>query len=210
MPTRNYLTYHDAKEFYGMSREVLHVMKWNNKLHPDVFKKYDGRVYVDINYFLRFRVLKRKLTHLAQQAVYFLETFTSVQHSGRIVAALYGGSSASLAEVIRVDLFAVDQDSLTNLQLSQNMLRIFRLYRKIKHLMRQQGLSVEDAFKDKYYHEAKQVFDEIIRLSNGEEEKELTVKDFDKVEDYYNYYEAKLHLSYFQHKGDVKNVRTAA
>lgn len=201
MPVRNYLTYEDARDEYGINIDVLHVMKCKNKLDSRIFKKSGKYVYVDVNYFIRYKNLKEKIKHQAQLAAYFLENFTSNQHAGRIVAALYGGSGASLAEAMRVDLFILTEDSLTSLQVSKNMLRIFSLYRKIKHLLRQYGLSVNDAFEDRYYKEAKQVFYTIATLSNGEKEDiELRVKDFDSVEDYYDYFKARRHLENVKRK----------
>ena len=195
MPTRNYLACEDAREEYGINIEALYVMKCKNQLDSKVLKKSGKHVYVDVNYFIRYRNLKEKIKHQAQLAVYFLENFTNNQHAGRIVAALYGGSNAALAEMMRLYLFASTEDSLTNLQISKNILRIFSLYRKIRYLMRQYGLSVRDAFEDRYYKEAKQVFDTIVKLSNGEkEDTELGVKDFDSVEDYYYYFEARRYL----------------
>lgn len=137
---QKFITYKEAEEQYGLSKNVLKVLKGTKPELAHIFKGAYP-VCVDINFFIRRHEFKTTMCLKAQELVYFLEEYFSRTEIGKTIADLYGGPYIPIVRSMEKDIWLLDAFT-TDTRVSGVIYKIYRYWWAIERRLRRQGTSI--------------------------------------------------------------------
>ena len=150
---QKFITYKEAEEQYGLSKNALKVLK---STKPELAHIFKGAypVYVDINFFIRRHEFKTTMCLRAQELAYLLEGYFSQTEIGKTIANLYGGYYKTIVSCMEKDIWLLDALT-TDTRVSGVIYKIYRYWWAIERRFRRQGTSISKILDNRMLKEKK-------------------------------------------------------